>query len=108
MTLDRILFLVRTTLQADVKTRMIILNRQGMAATWGRFYMTLEIHLPKIIGLLSLKALPGLMFERFRSINLTITLQHRRHRAGGRNYFLAQGVQPDRDLTTAPRWMTMA
>src|ERR1700722_11886139 len=85
---------------------MVVCDRQRMAATTvDRTEIALEIHLPQLVGRLSLKPLHGSTLERLLLLDAIMTMQNRRDRAGGRDCSAPQGHQAGPQLAASPRRM---
>ncbi len=69
-------FLIQARLQTDHVSRMIIQDRQWIAASLIRCWEpTLEIHLPQLVWSLMLESLPRLVFLRLGRINGSVSLE---------------------------------
>src|SRR5262245_59348053 len=95
--------LVPTGLQAQGKAGMIIHHPQGMTPLpVAQSKMPFEIHLPQLIGCLSLEALKGSVFARLLGVYSLMAAQNRVHRAAGGNFLVAQYLQPGPNRASAP------
>jgi hypothetical protein len=98
---------IRASLQAESKPRVIIQDRQRMAAVPIHGEVAFEVHLPQPIGSFVLEPLPGAMRTRLRRIDQTAAPQNCVYGAGRRNAANAQRQQPMPDLASSPGGMLL-
>src|SRR6266487_2954295 len=106
--LHRFSAFVQTCLQHHRVTRVIIQNCQRMAAAFRTSNVSFEIHLPKVIRMLSLKSLKRRMFQSFKFINQSIPSQNLGDCAGCRNIANSMVLQKSSDFSTTPRTVLFA
>src|SRR6187402_1261695 len=95
--------LERARLQHHVEARMVIEHGQRMAPAFAHgSKVALEIHLPQLVGLLTLEALPGGGIGRCSRRNPVVAMQNPGNRAGGRRRHRRLIAQEPGDLARAP------
>ena len=105
---DRLRLLIQASPQPQRIPRMVVRDRQCMAATpVRRFEVSLEIHLPQFVGCLPLESLPRATLGRLLLLNPTLPMQNRRDRAGGRDRSPPQGQETRPQLAASPRRMAI-
>ncbi len=99
--------LVGTGVKQDIKARMVIEHRQGMAAAFIQSKPSFEVHLPEPIGRFVLKAPEGRVLKRLRGLNEPVAVQDGGDGAGGRYLPMAEITQPPLELPPAPGRMPL-
>src|SRR6478735_2371972 len=101
--LHRLALFVRARRQAKREPRMIVEDRQRMAAlARAQSEVTLEVHLPQLVRRRTLETFPRLMFLALVGIDLAMPRQDRLHRARRGQLPLPQRLQPRPQLAGAP------
>ena len=103
MPLDRLGLLIATAFQQHRVSRVIIKHRQRMAPASGvETEMTLEIHLPQIVGSWIFKRGECPVRPARRRFDQIVPMQNPGHRPRRADIGLAQILQPAFDLATTP------
>ena len=96
---------IATGPQPQCKPRMIVQNRERVATSPVCREVTLEVLLPQLVGLQTLKALPRSMGEPVSWINESVTSEDRSDGARARHPLVACGQKSRTKLASSPGWM---
>ncbi len=98
---------IATCLQPQRKAGVVIQHGESMATALPQCKVPFEVHLPQLVGLQMLKALPSPVFGALGRIYPAMTPQYGGDRAWARQQLMPPGRQPGPQLTPAPGRMSI-
>ncbi len=94
--------LIGTRVQGEIEPGVVVEHGQGMTPSGRSGEVTLEVHLPKGVGLGVLEALPGAVLARLLRINEAVTVQDGRQGAGAGDLAVAERGEATVQLSPTP------